>query len=1229
MLSYDFTTRGFQVTDVSEAFAQLLGATREDLIEEGDAYSRLVHPDDRARVLAEHVACLAGETIATEYRLLGRDGSVYWVYDDAVTESDAGRGRRLAGFCMDVSPRKRMEEELRASDEQFRSVAANIPGIVYRCACDEHWTMRYVSDHIEQLLGYPASDFIDNRVRTYGSIIYPADHPYVIEEVDNALMRGSAYSLEYRLVHADGTPRWIAEHGRAVLGPDRNPLWLDGVILDISRAKRAEKARDRAEEQLRQQALHDSLTGLPNRVLFRDRLVQSLATARRDSYEVAVLMLDLDRFKEINDTLGHAAGDELLKEVARRLSRVLRGSDSIARLGGDEFSIMLPRASGTDLLEIAERVTRALEEPVIVDDLPLNVDVSIGLASFPKDGDDADRLLQRADVAMYLAKTANAGFASYDASTDCHAPSRLTLIGQLRGAIDRRELVVFYQPQVAVAGGEVVGVEALVRWQHPERGLVPPDEFIPLAQETGLIKPLTHYVLEESLRQCRAWMDEGRPMRVAVNLAMRNLIDAGFPDEVAELLDFFGVPVSLLEFEITENAIVSDPWRTLAVLERLGEMGVRLSIDDFGTGYSSLGYLKRLPIDEIKIDRSFVANMASSADDAVIVRSTIDLGRNLGLQVVAEGVETADVLNRLAGLGCDLAQGFYLSKPVPAGELTGWLDTTRPVPMPSEEALVPPALATPEPITPAPATPSPEAESVPAAYAGATPERPVPTVVAARASTGPASAVVPIGTGRLSVADVVAVAVERAPVFVTSEAFERMKRSREVITQILREADPVYGVTTGVGPQRNIAVREGDQANFNRQLVLGHAVGYGEEAPESFVRAAMVVRAEGLGLGGAGARPALAEALAAALNAGVTPRVHLVGSIGQSDLAPLAEIARALIGEGPDAARLREAGLAPLELEAREGLALVSANAFSFGIAALAVDRARTALRALELSAALSFEGFLANVAALDPAVAERRPHPGLLAALAGIREPLAGGALLEKKAKARNLQDPLCFRVTPQTHASPHDALAQALRVVETELRSMSDNPLVLADEERAISNGNHDSTPVMLPIDHARLALAQAATIAVERVQKLLDSRFTDLTSGLRADPNRAEDGLAMFGHLAAAVGAEARLLAAPVSLELPTASLAEGIEDRISLASVAARRLHELGGLVIHLAAVELVCAAQAVDLRSRRSEIGAGAAAAYDAVRATQPFVGTGDAPREDIGPLVHWLETAPS
>jgi EAL domain-containing protein (putative c-di-GMP-specific phosphodiesterase class I) len=322
---------------------------------------------------------------------------------------------------------------------------------------------------------------------------------------------------------------------------------------------------------------------------------------------------------------------------------------------------------------VVSRVSSCLEEPIIVQDLPLRVDASIGLAAFPRDGADAELLLQHADVAMYAAKAANGGFAIYERLADSHTPDRLALIGELRGALEREELVLYYQPQLTLSTGSIMAVEALVRWRHPQRGLITPDEFIPLVQETGLIKPLTHYVLDRALRQCRCWMDSGRPMKVAVNLAMRNLIDADLPGDIADLLKLNGVSEDLLVLEITESAVISDPLRTEAVLARLARMGVRISVDDFGTGYSSLTYLTRLPIDEIKIDRSFVTNMNTSADKEVVVRSTIDLARNLGKQVVAEGVETAGVLQRLEELGCHLVQGYFVSKPLPAAELDAWL----------------------------------------------------------------------------------------------------------------------------------------------------------------------------------------------------------------------------------------------------------------------------------------------------------------------------------------------------------------------------------------------------------------------------------------------------------------------------------------------------------------------------------------------------------------------------
>jgi diguanylate cyclase (GGDEF)-like protein len=435
------------------------------------------------------------------------------------------------------------------------------------------------------------------------------------------------------------------------------------------------------------QALHDPLTSLPNRSLFRDRIEHAIATAHRDGGSVGVLIMDVDRFKEVNDTLGHHSGDELLVELGMRLRGALREVDTVARLGGDEFGIVLPGAgSPVHVAEVAERIREALREPFVMQGLPLAVEVSVGGALVPLHAPDADTAIQRADVAMYLAKTANTDFELYDAKHDEYDPARLGLIGELRRAIEQDEIVLYFQPKAELRTGAVRGAEALVRWRHPERGLLGPDEFIPLAQHTGLIRPLTLHVVDGALRQCHLWRREGFELHVAVNLAMRNLLDLSFPDDVAHILRKWNVEPGLLELEITESTIMGDPFRARQVLERLNEMGVRLSIDDFGTGYSSLGYLKRLPVTEIKIDKSFVMNMTEDENDAVIVRSTIDLGRNLGLEVVAEGVESAEIWRDLERWGCDVAQGYYLSRPVPAEDLTAWLRRTGGSLGPAEDA---------------------------------------------------------------------------------------------------------------------------------------------------------------------------------------------------------------------------------------------------------------------------------------------------------------------------------------------------------------------------------------------------------------------------------------------------------------------------------------------------------------------------------------------------------------
>ena len=425
-----------------------------------------------------------------------------------------------------------------------------------------------------------------------------------------------------------------------------------------------------ASRRLRRQALHDALTGLPNRTLLQRRAERAL---RGDALG-AILLIDLDRFKEVNDTLGHDHGDELLIEVAGRLRAALRAGDTLARLGGDEFAVLLDDLPDRGAVaELACRLQDALRRPFALRGVAVDLEASIGVAHYPAHGTDFGTLVPRADVAMYDAKRGRLGVATYSAERDPYSADRLGLLAELRRAISDDELVLHYQPKVALGSGEVIGVEALVRWQHPTRGLLPPADFVPLAERTGAVAGLTRWVVDAALAQSRAWRDRGIDLPIAVNLAAANIVDAGLPDTIAVLLERHGVPGDRLECEISEHTVMADPVRATDVLARLRALGVRLSLDDFGTGHSSLAYLKQLPLDEVKIDRSFVSGMAEDENDAVIVRSTIDLARNLGLAVVAEGVESAEIMRGLADLRCDTAQGFHVSRPLPAAELGDWL----------------------------------------------------------------------------------------------------------------------------------------------------------------------------------------------------------------------------------------------------------------------------------------------------------------------------------------------------------------------------------------------------------------------------------------------------------------------------------------------------------------------------------------------------------------------------
>jgi diguanylate cyclase (GGDEF)-like protein len=432
------------------------------------------------------------------------------------------------------------------------------------------------------------------------------------------------------------------------------------------------------EYQAMHDATHDSLTDLPNRVLLCDRLEQAISNAHRSQQILAFIILDLDRFKEINDTLGHFNGDRLLKQVAARLQRVVRGSDTLARLGGDEFGILLPAINRSDdIYTVIKKIQKVFKSPFRMEGLTLDVQASIGGVLYPEHGKDIDTIMQRADVAMYVAKQDNRGFSIYTTKMDKHSPKRLTMMGELRQAFDRNELELYYQPKISVHKDRISGVEALVRWNHAVHGLMTPNEFIPLAERSGLIKQLTWWVLQNALAQAVLWHEKGIAIGVAVNISPFILLDPELPEAIIGLLSSYKLPEGTLTLEITETSVLKDPDLALEILLRLADMGIIISIDDYGTGYSSLSYLRKMPASEVKIDKSFVIDMLKNDNDAVIVRATIDLAHNLGMKVVAEGVENKETAARLKELNCDILQGYYFSRPLTIEAFTKWFASCR------------------------------------------------------------------------------------------------------------------------------------------------------------------------------------------------------------------------------------------------------------------------------------------------------------------------------------------------------------------------------------------------------------------------------------------------------------------------------------------------------------------------------------------------------------------------
>jgi len=659
---YRCTGDSWTMDFVSDGCFELTGYPTAAFLNGDVLYGDLIHRDDLARLHDQaREATATGSSFQTTYRLVTACGNEKWVWEQSYGIF-APHGDVVAreGIVLDITERRQAELALEESALQYRQMFERnraiqllinpaTGGIVdaNQAACEFY--------------GYTAEQM---RSMTMASIAVAASQGD-LKEVMGHIAEGERSSFVFQHRLASGVVRDVEVNTGPVNVRERRLLY--SIVHDVSERKRSQEA-------LAHQALHDGLTGLPNRLLLQDRLSQAIRMADRDGRAFALCVIDLDRFKDVNDSLGQLAGDEVLQEVAFRLRGALRASDTVARLGGDEFAVLLPESDVQSASLAAQKISEALGAALVREQCEVTVQASIGIAVYPEHGGDADTLLRCAELAMHVAKQSRGGYAVYspDQDHDQSSGQRLTLVGALRRAIAENELTLHYQPKVHCRTGEVHGVEALVRWQHAQHGMIPPDRFIPLAEQTGLIRPLTRWVLEAATRQARAWHDEGLMLSVAVNLSAHDLQDAELPRWLGEILERWGVGAQWLKLELTESALMSDPGQAMQVLTALCDLGARIAIDDFGTGYSSLGYLKHLPAHELKIDRSFIRDMVREERDHAIVRSTIDLSHNLGLAAVAEGVEDEDTLDLLSELGCDLAQGYYLSRPLAASAVADW-----------------------------------------------------------------------------------------------------------------------------------------------------------------------------------------------------------------------------------------------------------------------------------------------------------------------------------------------------------------------------------------------------------------------------------------------------------------------------------------------------------------------------------------------------------------------------
>ncbi|WP_412480556.1 putative bifunctional diguanylate cyclase/phosphodiesterase [Azonexus sp. IMCC34839] len=656
---------------VSDGCRELTGYSPGEMeFNRGASLEMITHPEDRARVrntIAEAIP--QGGRYRTQYRIRHKDGLEKWVLERGTIVHDESGEMVLEGFIEDVTEQVLSLRLLADAEMRYRSIFEDSVVGMFQTSIDGHYLA--ANQALATLYGYATPAELIAGLSDIAGRLYV--DPQRRDEFKRQIREHRRVTdFESEVYRRDGSRIWISENAHAVIGRDGEPLYYEGTVEDIT-------AQRNYQQQLEYQATHDPLTGLPNRNLLQDRLHQAMRLAQRQGTQGALAFVDLDNFKFINDSLGHGAGDRLLVEVARRLKACLRDSDTVARYGGDEFVLILGDHGGlSETLHILHRIQEIVASPINIDGHELRVNCSIGVSVFPDDADDLEALLRHADAAVHHAKGLGKGqFQFYTESLNIAARERLALDSALRKAVEEQELYVVYQPKVD-ARGRPCGFEALVRWQSAEFGAVSPVRFIPLAEENGLIGNLTRFVLREACMQAALWRAQGHTdLRMAVNISPTLFREKDLAGLIQSALDEAGLPAANLELEITESMLMGDVQQALAVLYELKAMGVSIAIDDFGTGYSSLAYLKRFPIDILKVDRSFVQECDGGNEAVAITRAIISLAHSLNLRVVAEGVETHSQMAVLNALGCEEYQGYLVAKPLPASDAAAFLAARR------------------------------------------------------------------------------------------------------------------------------------------------------------------------------------------------------------------------------------------------------------------------------------------------------------------------------------------------------------------------------------------------------------------------------------------------------------------------------------------------------------------------------------------------------------------------